>query len=93
MGHQFAVRVRNWCLTASHETLGGATISVVGRVDSFDSLWSTKSPAKLGLWMGESWWVWGEAHYHPPKSVGGRIEIDVTGNPVAKRNFGSRDMR
>lgn len=87
VGHQMAVRIRDWCLTASHETLGGATITLVGKVDSFDSYWSTQQPAKLGVDMGDAWWVWREAQFIPPSSVGSHIEVRVEGNPQVKVNF------
>lgn len=87
VGHQAAVRIRNWCLTSSQETLGAVTSTLTGRVDAFDTVWSKHSPAKIGLWMGESWWVWEEAHYSPPGNIGQVIEVVIPGNPTAKTNF------
>lgn len=86
VGYQCAAVLGKWNLTRNQEVLAVVQCEIGARVLVVDSYWSTQIPMRLGLWMGEAWWVW-DVPEPPVLKLGSTATFVVEGNPVAIPNF------
>lgn len=80
--YRWAATLHKWRLT-SESTLGHATSYILATVLTVDEYWCTQKPLTVGLWMGNTWWMWKLAVPASTIVAGRDIELLVEGNPVS----------
>lgn len=86
VGYQVALTIGPWTVVRQQPTLGLPEVTLTGTVVRADGYWSRQRPMVVGLWMGETWWVW-TTLTEIEGIEAGTISARLTGDPVAVREF------
>ncbi len=87
VGYRDAATLGKCVITRSQPTLGPPETNLVAKVSNCDEYWSTQRPVQVGIWMGESWWVWTKAEVDGTIVSGNLVSVALSGAPDARLTF------